>query len=342
MGLLKPLVEMIVSEHLKRPINGDVGFIGKQTTYATEKSLSYFEKNYHISPPSDFVIEIDRETRSSSYKKSWKEPFVELFARRFHQTSFGIQLKHLRNWIYTFSPPTPKPKPNPNLSAGYITDRCLMKFLGAKSFAAIDVSAYEGADVICDLSQPIPKSLYGKFDFIFNGSCLDNLFNPGEALQNLSRMLRPGGRLMMIEHGSMVYGPYTVFSPGWFFDYFCYNTFAQCRIYYAVFKSCQELTFGPWPLYLYNWQSNKSGYSPRVSSNKHILYVIIAEKGPKSTDDFLPVQRQYRDKQFDETTFNRLAMEISKLDSSETRILKDREKEKPFLWQGYVGKNIPL
>jgi 2-polyprenyl-3-methyl-5-hydroxy-6-metoxy-1,4-benzoquinol methylase len=62
---------------------------------------------------------------------------------------------------------------------------------------AVDVSPYEGAEVIHDLNQPLPDRLRGTADFIVDGSVLDNVFDPATGLRNLTEMLRPGGRLLM-------------------------------------------------------------------------------------------------------------------------------------------------
>ncbi|MBP6943211.1 MAG: hypothetical protein KBB55_04180, partial [Candidatus Buchananbacteria bacterium] len=65
-----------------------------------------------------------------------------------------------------------------------ITDTSLFKLLGAKSVCALDHSDYEGAEVIHDLTKPLPEHLKGIADFIVDGSTLDNTFNPALTIQN--------------------------------------------------------------------------------------------------------------------------------------------------------------
>lgn len=196
MGLPTPVAEMMFFESQYKKLYGNIGFIGRQTTYLTERTLQYLGDKYNITAPKGFSIERDHSTLNAG-----------------------------QEFIF-----------NKKQEDSLITDRCLMNFLGAENFLSIDVSNYEGADVVCDLSYQIPNNLHSKFDFIFNGSCLDNIFNPSMALSNLSKMLRPKGRLMMIEHGSFFNGPYTVFSPGWFFDFFVENNYEDVIIYAALFK----------------------------------------------------------------------------------------------------------
>ncbi len=311
MGLPAPVIDYIFDEHSRRPIRGDIGFIAKQSTFATEKSLRHLSKKYNIQAPSDFQIEFDKQSRSA---------LGDQFVRRL--------LKRILK------------RPRLNL----ISDKCLMHFLGVKSFSTIDVSDYEGADIICDLSQPLPESLYQKFDFIFNGSCLDNIFNPAEALRNISRMLKPNGRLVMIEHGTMANGPYTVFSPGWFFDYFCCNKYQDCRVYHGLFKNNTDLHYGPWPLYLYNWRANKLGISPTVRSRDHIMYLIVAEKGKNSTDEFFPIQYQYRDPTFEKAAFFPQVVEMLNQTKPSFGISGKEfyDDQTPFINCGYLGSGTPF
>jgi SAM-dependent methyltransferase len=89
----------------------------------------------------------------------------------------------------------------------------------------MDQSDYEGADIIWDLGYPIPKRLHNKFDFIFSGGSLDNMFNPAQAMMNFTQMLKSGGRLVCMESASSFNSPYLMYSPGWFCDYYEVNNF---------------------------------------------------------------------------------------------------------------------
>ena len=71
----------------------------------------------------------------------------------------------------------------------YITDDTFFKMLGAKNVRYIDVSDYEGADVILNLNNPLPKQYEGVADFIFGGSVCDNIFDPAAYLSNMARLL---------------------------------------------------------------------------------------------------------------------------------------------------------
>ena len=265
MGLAAPVAELIVLEASYRAIRGDVAVLGRQTTYVTEANLNWLLQKYGLPRVAGLEIEPDFATAGAGE-----------IAIRAHD---GRKLE-------------------------LITDRTFFRALGADSFSAIDVSAYEGADIICDLSRSVPPELYGRFDFIYDGSSLDNIFNPAEAMSNMSRMLRPGGRLIIAEHGSLDTGAYTAFSPGWFFDFFAANGYRDCKIYVGGFIGPVNMLIGPWGLYVYNWHGEKNGFCPPIQGEPPTLVVIaIAEKGERSTDDVYPVQFQYRDRVYHDSVF---------------------------------------
>jgi SAM-dependent methyltransferase len=177
----------------------------------------------------------------------------------------------------------------------YITDRYFMRALGVDHFNALDVTDYEGADIVHDLGYPIGDEHRQAFDFIYNGGCFDNMFNPGVAMMSLSKMLRPGGRMICMESASSWASlPYLIFSPGWFHDFFVVNRYADCKVYIAYFTDGNQLWHGPWEMSYVNVPAHPLGGPPEQPPDTRLLVVVLAEKGPASTDDEQPVQSVYR------------------------------------------------
>jgi SAM-dependent methyltransferase len=179
---------------------------------------------------------------------------------------------------------------------GLISDYSFFKILGADHVSAMDVSDYEGADIIHNLDTPIPTNLEGKFDFIFNGSVLDNVFDPVMALKNISRMLAPNGRVIHFEHASnCVNNAYLQFSPNWFFDYYVINGYSDCKTYLAIFDDLDE----PWSFYACI-HANESEPS-QFASPHFAMTAVTAEKCHSSSWNRNPIQGQYRSrKEWDE------------------------------------------
>ena len=251
MGLLVPLAEALLTEHQYKKIEGNVLFVGRQTTFLDEKSLEALLQKHGLSMPKGFSYEFDNETRGAAGQR-------------------------------------------------FITDRCFMRSIGVEKVDFLDVTDYEGAEIVHDLGYPVPDSLLNRYDFIYNGGCLDNMFNPGTAIVNFSKMLRPGGRVVCVESASSFNSPYLMYSPGWFWDYYVTNGFADCKVYIGSFHDGDELCFGPWDWYYANllgekctWQET-NGPSPAARENNHLVIVSIAEKAANSTAERQPIQLQYR------------------------------------------------
>ena len=70
------------------------------------------------------------------------------------------------------------------------------KVLGFDTVDSMDMSTFEGASVIQDLSAKLDPSLKGRFDVIYDGGTCEHIFELPKAYRNLDRMLKPGGTLI--------------------------------------------------------------------------------------------------------------------------------------------------
>jgi hypothetical protein len=172
----------------------------------------------------------------------------------------------------------------------FISDRTFFRLLGVREVRAIDYTDYEGADIILDLTKPLPPSHEATVDFVFGGSVLDNIFDPTTYLRNVSRLLRPGGRLFEQDIISQHHHPYCLITPAWVFDYFAVNAYAHCAVYV-----CENSSTGFSHMYglapdpddiISDLGPPRGGLSMGV--------VVIAEKGQSTTTDAMPIQDQYR------------------------------------------------
>jgi hypothetical protein len=116
----------------------------------------------------------------------------------------------------------------PELTAmSYLDDRELFKALGFSEVLRLDYSNYEGADIVFDLnSDSLPENLHNRFDMIIDGGTTEHVFHVPNLLRSVSRMLKPGGRIVHLLPSSnyMDHGFY-MFSPTLFYDYYSANNF---------------------------------------------------------------------------------------------------------------------
>jgi SAM-dependent methyltransferase len=109
------------------------------------------------------------------------------------------------------------------LAFGVHAEPFLRACLGAGSVEALDYSPYDGAQHVHDMNEPVPESLVGRFDVVFDGGALEHIFNFPVAVSNLMRMAKVGGRVFMstpannfLGHGFYQFSPelmFRVFGP---------------------------------------------------------------------------------------------------------------------------------
>jgi SAM-dependent methyltransferase len=175
-----------------------------------------------------------------------------------------------------------------------VSDRTFFKTLGIKTVKTMDISDYEGADIILNLNRPIPDELENTIDLIVGGSTLDNVFDPAQYIKNMARLLKPGGRLIEINIASDHGRPYVILPAAWYFDYFVVNGFDDCKVYVLEHSSAVH--------YYYldvNYNPNQSVGCGLIDnfenrSEAAIGTVFIAEKGSSSTWDAVPTQDAWR------------------------------------------------
>jgi hypothetical protein len=175
-----------------------------------------------------------------------------------------------------------------------VTDRSIFRALGINSVKALDVSPYEGAEIIHNLCEPIPDSLRESADFIVDGSTLDNVFDPAMALRNLAAMLKPGGRVLLINAWSPRDGSYQLCSPAWYFDFFVANGFADCKTYVYVAAGNRANAYWLDPAFMRTAEARIR--VPLLACWWRIPCVLVlAEKGNGSASAFAsPTQAHYR------------------------------------------------
>lgn len=74
----------------------------------------------------------------------------------------------------------------------------LFRFLGSDRIESLDMSSFEGAEIICDLSKPLPPELEGQFDLVFDGGTVEHVYEITTAFDNVRRLVKVGGALVSV------------------------------------------------------------------------------------------------------------------------------------------------
>ena len=177
----------------------------------------------------------------------------------------------------------PVPSMDKQASAEYF-----FKQLGANKVDAIDVTLEAGANIQHNLNNQIDENKYQKYDFIFDGGTFDHLINLENAFDSISKLLKPGGRIIMWNATSNYIGAaYIMFGPDLFYDYFVTNKYKDCKVY--IFREKNN-----YPNALRECFYLINGVSKKLNNKAKQSVVVIAEKGNEIENNTLPVERSYR------------------------------------------------
>lgn len=190
----------------------------------------------------------------------------------------------------------------------FIDDIELFRWLSPKieTIDVLDVSEYEGANIVHDLNTPVGSALEGKYDFIYDSSVLDNIFSPATGITNIYRMMSSGGRYLGLNVSSFYPGAFAALPPEWFYAFFSVNECSDLKVYLTVQREAGLDRFE----YLTDLYRYKPTYTPSADFNHfHAVTksvgvchsIIIAEKkshlGGQSDvctqDVVFPVNLQY-------------------------------------------------
>lgn len=182
-----------------------------------------------------------------------------------------------------------------NPEKAWITDSAFFSMLGVKTIHAVDHSGFEGADFVFDVCGQMPDEMAGRWEFIFNGSVLDNVFDTAAAMRNIDRMLAPGGRAAHIETATANEFSYSALSPSWFFDFAMYNDYQDLKVYMGSTRNWEGMIRGPWSMLGFDPTSmaKPNAFSINLGTEIGVL-VALAEKGLKTGPAASPIQSHYR------------------------------------------------
>jgi SAM-dependent methyltransferase len=172
-----------------------------------------------------------------------------------------------------------------------ISDVAFFLSLGMQQVVAMDVSDFEGAEIVWDLNQPVNENLESQFDLILDSGTLEHVFDVRCALSNLARMVKPGGRIIHLSPSNNYcnHGFYQ-FSPTLFADFYQVNQFRDVHVFVAEETVRQQRTAS---LELFEFTTGGQPCQMASPLNKRLLVFSVAEKGPDSTSNQVPIQSYY-------------------------------------------------
>jgi SAM-dependent methyltransferase len=159
--------------------------------------------------------------------------------------------------------------------------------LGAKEILAVDLSAFEGAQIIHDMNLPIPSALDSSFDVVYDGGTLEHIFNLPTALRNAAQMVRPDGTFISLTQPNNFCGHgFYQFSPELYYRFLC------TRNGYAM-QSCILWEDIPGTRFYQVPDPDVVQHRINLTSEFGTLMFVQAKRQGKILSDFIPQQSDY-------------------------------------------------
>jgi len=184
-----------------------------------------------------------------------------------------------------------------------LTNGALLALFSDATVRTLSGPGVTSADVTADLGTPIRAELENRYDVIVTDGFLDGVFDAVLALRNMSRMVKPGGRLVMFERGNSFPDAYIKLTPDWFLDFFAYNRYADAKTYilhYPTLDGKEPFADHGLPIDAYHYdplvgEFGNMGYQcTHPHTHGYTMNCVVAQKAVDSTHDLSPTQMHYR------------------------------------------------
>ncbi|MBV8074718.1 MAG: hypothetical protein JO140_04740 [Candidatus Eremiobacteraeota bacterium] len=175
-----------------------------------------------------------------------------------------------------------------------IQARTFFELLGLPDVHILDIDAYQQADIIADLNQPVPENLHGRFRTIVDAGTLEHILDVRTCLSNIVKMLAVGGRIVhqspvnnYVNHG------FFQISPTLFFDYYGANGFDAMHGVFVA-QPVQQAMTTPWNFLAYEDRFFSGLNSVVCGEETQLSLHFHAKKGRESAGEVLPIQNYFR------------------------------------------------
>jgi SAM-dependent methyltransferase len=174
----------------------------------------------------------------------------------------------------------------------YISGETLFRKMGFNHISVLDYTDFEGADIVYDLNRDdLPNELCGQFDVVIDHGTLEHVFHLPNALNNIFRLLKCGGRAITSSpSGNFFDHGFYMFQPTLFLDYYSTNLWQINNIWIAQFTPEQETE----PAFFARYEPGMfAPVSYGKMDNKLYSTICVATKNEKSTGLLIPQQGIY-------------------------------------------------
>ncbi len=169
----------------------------------------------------------------------------------------------------------------------------LFGLLGFTKVDSLDVTDYEGANIIADLNLPISNVPRESYDLVYDGGTSEHVFNQIEVLANAHKLLKVGGIVVhntpannLLDHG------YVQPSPNFYLEYYSANGYEllQSFLIESTWDFFRQRRIFKYEKLAYNYLSYGGHWNSRMLQNWFAF-----RKTENSTCGRHPQQARYTD-----------------------------------------------
>jgi hypothetical protein len=180
-------------------------------------------------------------------------------------------------------------------ATGYAEE--LFKFLGAEVRDSLDYSDFEQASVIHDMNLPVPDALKNKYTCVWDGGCLEHVFNYPAAIKNCMDMVEIGGHLIVHTPANNFFGHgFYQFSAELFFSLLTqHNGFANTKVFVSHDRRKYESYAGKYWYEVSSPQALKRRVDerPPFGSAASMMIFVVSKKIAAVPDALQVMQSDY-------------------------------------------------
>lgn len=181
-----------------------------------------------------------------------------------------------------------------------IYSEVFLERIGFTQIESMDYSDYEGATLIHDLNEPVPRELAGEYNVIFDGGTLEHLFDYPTAIRSVMEMVKEDGFFVACTPSNSFNGHgFYQFSPELFFRLFSPENGFRVRLLVQAESTGKGRMFSiPDP--------EKAGMRTGLNSASSTFTTLVAQRINSSVEPLKtnPVQVSYESAWKNQSTSN--------------------------------------
>lgn len=165
--------------------------------------------------------------------------------------------------------------------------------LGFSRVDAVDLSDYEGANVILDLNGP-PRPDLPQYDFVLDSGTIEHVFHIPNYFRNIHSLCKVGGHILHLTQASgwMGHGFYLI-CPTLFWEFYAANGYRIVRAEIWQIPTHPSLESRFLAVIPYRPGLLPEGPQMGISAESYFMVLFIVERLAHSTCEVVPIQRAY-------------------------------------------------